>query len=388
MTQAIPGRGTSTNPPNRFEPLHYDALEPEEESEPNRPKTTFYRDQSRSIIASNESPDVGFSASINPYRGCEHGCAYCYARPYHEYLGLSSGIDFETKIFIKEDAPELLRAEFAAKRWQPQTLGISGVTDAYQPIERRTELTRLCLEVCRDFRNPVIIVTKNQLVTRDIDILAELTRFQAAAVFVSVTTLDASLARKLEPRASQPEGRLAAIRALAAAGIPTGILAAPVIPGLTDHELPAIVRECAAAGARWAGYVMLRLPYAVKDVFAQWLDDHFPEKKERVLGRLRDMRQGKLNDSRFGFRMKGEGPVADAIGNMFRLARKRAGMETTGLELSTASFRRPREQGWLQFGKGRKELAGNSHLPPLTSHIKRMTSVGGPFLILPRSPRQ
>ncbi|HEV8062621.1 MAG TPA: PA0069 family radical SAM protein [Gemmataceae bacterium] len=351
MTQAIPGRGTSTNPPNRFERLNYEVPEPEDDGEPNRPKTVFYRDRSRTIIAHNDSPDVGFSASINPYRGCEHGCAYCYARPYHEYLGLSSGIDFETKTFIKEDAPELLRAELASKRWQPQTLGISGITDAYQPIERHVEITRRCLQVCLDLRNPVVIVTKNQLVARDIDVLKELTRYQAAAVFVSVTTLDASLTRKLEPRASQPEGRLAAIRALSEAGIPTGILAAPVIPGLTDHELPAIVQATAAAGARWAGFVMLRLPFAVKDIFAQWLDTHFPEKKERVLGRLRDMHGGKINDNRFGYRMTGEGPVADAIRTMFQLARKRAGMSRERIELSTASFRRLQEQPWLPFGE-------------------------------------
>lgn len=351
MTPSIPTRGTGANPPNRFERLNYDQSEWENESEPNRPKTIFYRDSSKSIIAYNDSPDVGFSASINPYRGCEHGCAYCYARPYHEYLGLSSGLDFETKIFIKEDAPELLREELASKKWEPQTLGVSGITDAYQPIERRVELTRRCLQVCLDFRNPVVVVTKNNLVTRDIDVLSELARFQAVAVFISVTSLDASLARKLEPRASLPAVRLDTIRALASAGIPTGTLVAPVIPGLTDHELPAIVREAAAAGAGGAGYVMLRLPFAVKDIFSQWLTDHFPEKKERVLGRLRDMRQGKLNDPRFGVRMTGEGPVAEAIHRMFQVARKRAGLEKVRFELSAASFRRPPEPGWLPFGE-------------------------------------
>jgi DNA repair photolyase len=351
MTQSIPTRGTGANPPNRFERLNYDVPELDPEAEPNRPKTVFYRDSSRSIIVYNDSPDVGFSTSINPYRGCEHGCAYCYARPYHEYLGLSAGLDFETKIFVKEDAPELLRAELAAKRWKPQTLGVSGITDAYQPIERRVELTRRCLQVCLGFRNPVVIVTKNSLVTRDIDLLVELAQFQAVAVFISVTSLDATLARKLEPRAALPEARLETIRKLADAGVPTGTLVAPVIPGLTDHELPAIVHEAAAAGAGWAGYVMLRLPYAVKDIFAQWLTDHFPEKRERVLGRLRDMRQGKLNDPRFGVRMTGEGPVADAIGRMFQVARKRAGLERERLHLSTEFFRRPYEQRLLPFGE-------------------------------------
>ncbi len=350
MSQAfIPGRGTTTNPPNRFDRLHYEEPEPEDGVDQSRPKTTYYRDSTRSIIAYNDSPDVGFSASINPYRGCEHGCAYCYARPYHEYLGLSAGIDFETKIFIKEDAPELLRAELAAKKWKPQTLGISGVTDAYQPVERQTQLTRRCLEVCLDFRNPVIIVTKNQLVSRDADVLAQLAQFRSAGVVVSVTSLDASLSRKLEPRASQPLARLETIRALADAGVPVGFLMAPVIPGLTDHEMPAIIQACAEAGARFAGYVMLRLPYAVKDVFSQWLDAHFPEKKERVLGRLRDMREGKLNDPRFGHRMRGEGPVADAIRDMFRLSRKRAGLDKRGFELSADCFRRPGSQQWLPF---------------------------------------
>jgi DNA repair photolyase len=346
----IPGRGAAANPPNRFERLHYEEAEREASDSPSRPKTTYYRDSSRSIIAHNDSPDVGFSASINPYRGCEHGCAYCYARPYHEYLGLSSGLDFETKIFVKEEAPELLRAELAAKSWQPQTLGVSGVTDAYQPIERQTQLTRRCLEVCLEFRNPVVIVTKNQLVARDVDVLAELAAFKSAGVVVSVTTLDAELARRLEPRASQPRARLNAIRALADAGVPVGFLMAPVIPGLTDHELPAIVQECAAAGARFAGYVMLRLPHSVKEVFSDWLDAHFPERKEKVLGRLRDMRNGKLNDPRFGHRMRGEGPVAEAIRAMFTLARKRAGLEHRRLDLSTQFFRRPGAQRLLPFG--------------------------------------
>ena len=351
MTQEfIPGRGTITNPPNRFDRLHYEEQNAEDEEELTRPKTTYYRDNTKSIIAYNDSPDVGFSASINPYRGCEHGCAYCYARPYHEYLGLSSGIDFETKIFIKENAPELLRAELAAKSWKPQTLGISGVTDAYQPVERQTEITRRCLEVCLDFRNPIIIVTKNQLVSRDVDVLAKLAEFKSAGVVVSVTSLDAGLSRKLEPRASQPQARLDAIRTLADAGVPVGFLMAPVIPGLTDHEMPAIVQECVNAGAQFAGYVMLRLPYAVKEVFSQWLDAHFPEKKEKVLGRLRDMREGKLNDARFGHRMRGEGPVADAIRGMFQLSQKRSGMVNRRLELSTDFFRRPGAQQWLPFG--------------------------------------
>lgn len=345
----IHGRGAAINPPNRFERLSYESDGDVDYEEPGRPKTVFYRDDSRSIIAYNESPDVGFSASFNPYRGCEHGCSYCYARPYHEYLGLSSGIDFETKIFVKEDAPDLLVRELSAARWEPQTLGVSGVTDAYQPIEKRVELTRRCLEVCAEFRNPVCIVTKNRLVARDIDILAQLAPFQAALVFVSVTSLDRELAGKLEPRATQPEGRLAAIRELAQAGIPVAAMVAPIIPGLTDHEVPAILEAAAEAGACQARYTVLRLPYAVKDVFERWLGDHFPEKKEKVLGRVRDLRGGKLNNSHFGQRMRGEGNLADAISNIFRLARRRAGLDRPLPELSAAAFRRPGSQLFLPF---------------------------------------
>src|SRR5437870_7346270 len=222
----VHGRGAAVNPPNRFERLHYEA-DPDDEQDPaGAPATEYYRDRSRSIIATNDSPDVGFGASINPYRGCEHGCAYCYARPTHEYLGFSAGIDFETKILVKEDAPALLRRELSSPKWQPQVLGISGVTDPYQPVERRLQLTRRCLGVLAEFRNPAVIITKNHLVTRDLDLLGELARYQAVAVFLSVTTLDGELARTLEPRASQPGGRLAAIEELSRAGVPAGVMVA------------------------------------------------------------------------------------------------------------------------------------------------------------------
>src|SRR5258705_9094344 len=253
-TPAVRGRGTAENPKNRFEEIEVvPDLEAPEDERP-APHTRFFRDLSRSIIATNDSPDVGFSASVNPYRGCEHGCIYCYARPYHEYLGLSAGLDFETKILVKEDAPELLRAELASPKWEPKVVAISGVTDAYQPIERKLQLTRRCLEVLAEFRNPVIIVTKNQLVTRDIDVLKELASFSAAAVCVSVTTLDAELARVMEPRTSTPANRLEAIQALSEAGVPVRVLAAPIIPGLTDPELPSIIQAGARAGARPRGY--------------------------------------------------------------------------------------------------------------------------------------
>ena len=344
------GRGTAENPPNRFERLAYLPILESTEDEDGAVKTQYLKDASRSLITFNDSPDVGFEASINPYRGCEHGCIYCYARPYHEYLGFSAGLDFETKILVKEDAPELLRAELASRKWQPKIVAISGVTDAYQPIERKLELTRRCLEVLAEFRNPVIIVTKNHLVTRDIDLLKELASFNAAAVCVSVTTLEADLARVMEPRTSTPANRLEAIRALAEAGVPVRVLVAPTIPGLTDHEMPSIIQAAAKAGARNAGYVVVRLPHGVGELFANWLEEHFPDRKKKVLNRIREMRGGKLNDPNFGSRMRGEGVFAEQIGAMFKLACRRAGIEGGGPELSTAAFRRPSGPQLSLFG--------------------------------------
>jgi DNA repair photolyase len=266
----------------------------------------------------------------------------CFARPTHETLGFSSGLDFETKILVKRDAPALLRDELSRMSWKPQVIAISGVTDAYQPIERRLGLTRACLEVLAEFRNPVLIVTKNHLVARDRDLLGDLARDRAAGVCVSVTSLDGSLQRRLEPRTSPPERRLEAIRMLSEAGVPVGALVAPVIPGLTDHEMPAILRAAADAGARFAGYVPLRLPYAVKEIFERWLDDHFPDRKQKVLGRIRDLRGGRLNDPRFGSRLRGEGIFAEEIGALFAIACRRAGIAHGRVELSAAAFRRPR----------------------------------------------
>ncbi|MBI4565229.1 MAG: PA0069 family radical SAM protein [Planctomycetes bacterium] len=337
----IKGRGAAENPPNRFEEIEY-APDPQaaEEDQP-APGTRFFKDRSKSIIATNDSPDVGFSASLNPYRGCEHGCVYCYARPTHEYLGLSSGLDFETKIMVKEDAPDLLRGEISSPKWKPQVVAISGVTDPYQPIERKLAITRTCLEVFAEFRNPVGIVTKNHLVTRDIDVLKELARHDAAAVFVSITTLDSELARAMEPRTSTPARRLAAIRALADAGIPVGTLVAPVIPGLTLHEIPSILSAAAQAGARHAGYVMLRLPHAVKHLFERWLERRYPLKMNKVLHQIRSVRHGRLNDPRFESRMTGEGVLAEQAAQLFSVACRRAGISQEGPKLSTAAFRRP-----------------------------------------------
>ncbi|MEI7684431.1 MAG: PA0069 family radical SAM protein, partial [Planctomycetota bacterium] len=316
----IKGRGASHNPPNRFEKMHLELVTDErtDDEPPPAPETEYFRDSSRSIIVSNDSPDVFFDKSINVYRGCVHGCIYCYARPYHEYLGLSAGIDFETKIFVKEDAPRLLRSELSSPKWQPQVLAISGVTDAYQPIERRLQLTRRCLEVLAEFRNPVSLVTKNHLITRDIDLLAPMAAFDGVSVHIGVTSLDPELANVMEPRASAPHARLAAIRELSAAGVPTSVLIAPVIPGLTDHEIPAILEAAREAGACHANYTMLRLPHGIKELFSTWLEQRFPTKKDKVLGRIRDMRGGELNDPSFGSRMKGAGPIAEMIRQVFQ----------------------------------------------------------------------
>ena len=337
----IPGRGAHTNPPNRFEPL---MLEPDPDCPPEErphPRTQFFFDASESLLTRNDSPDLPFTFGLNPYRGCEHGCAYCFARPYHEYLGWSSGLEFETKILVKLRAPDLLRAELSSRHWQPEAISMSGITDCYQPCERQFRVTRGCLEVCAEFRQPISIVSKNALVTRDLDVLEELNRHQCIAVYVSVTTLDADLAGKLEPRASRPAARLRAIRELSAAGIPVGVMVAPVIPGLTDHEMPAILEAAAAAGAKRAGYIVMRLPYAVKDVFLQWLDDHAPTKKARVVDRVQQLRGGKLNVSEWGARLKGEGVFAEQLRGLFQISARRAGLNLERVALSTAHFRRP-----------------------------------------------
>jgi DNA repair photolyase len=309
------------------------------------PATQFFHDRSCSIISYNDSPDLGFDASVNPYRGCEHGCAYCYARPTHEYLGFSAGLDFETRIMVKDDAPTLLRRELSSPKWRPRPLALSGVTDCYQPIERRLKLTRRCLEVLAEFRNPVGVVTKNFLVTRDLDLLTELARHQAARVCLSITTLDASRAAKLEPRAALPEHRLAAVAALRQAGVPVGVLVAPVIPGLNDHEIPAVLQAAARAGAEFAGYTLLRLPLGVGPLFEAWLERHAPRQKEKVLNQLRALRGGRLNDPRFGTRMRGAGSGADRLEAWFDVACRRAALRPDAPELSSAAFRAPASAG-------------------------------------------
>ena len=338
---SIKGRGSAGTPANRFEKLHLERDADWDPAEDSAPATQFLKDTTSKIITFNDSPDVGFEASINIYRGCEHGCIYCFARPTHEYLGFSAGLDFETRIMVKENAPALLRQELSSPKWKPQVVAMSTVTDCYQPIERKLQLARRCLEVFAEFRNPVGIITKNYLVTRDIDLLSDLARDNAAAVNISVTTLDATLTPKLEPRASLPNHRLAAIEALSRAGVPVGVLVAPVIPGLTDHEIPAIIAAAVKAGAKWAGYVPVRLPFAVKDLFEDWLGRHFPERKDKVLNHIRAIRRGRLNDPNFGTRMRGEGILADQLEALFAVACRKAGLPDTRSELSVSAFRVP-----------------------------------------------
>ncbi len=340
------GRGASWNPQNRFESLGY-VLDDEAERDESAPKTIYLRDPSRSIIATNDSPDVGFEASINPYRGCEHGCIYCYARPTHEYLGFSAGLDFETKILVKEDAPALLRAELSKKSWEPKTIAISGVTDPYQPIERKLEITRGCIAVLAEFRNPVGIITKNALVTRDADLLAEMSSWNGTRVFVSVTSLDNDVHRTMEPRTSTPELRLEAIRTLTAAGIPVGVMVAPVVPGLTDHEMPAILKAARDAGAQWAGFVVLRLPWAVAPLFEKWLEENFPDRKDKVLNRVRDLRGGKLYDAQWGVRGRGQGIFAEQIEALFDVTCRKLGLNEKDYSLATEHFRRRTAQASL-----------------------------------------
>jgi len=348
MNLAFPRRGATENPAGRFERFHTDddtefaqPLAPDD-TDPDGPRRTeFFRDPSRRALSWNQSPDLPFDASLNPYRGCEHGCSYCFARPTHEYLGLSAGLDFETKIFVKDELPKLLRRELSARRWKPQPVAIGAVTDPYQPIERSARITRRCLEVFLEFRNPISLVTKSALVTRDIDLLSELASVGAAQVCVSVTTLDRELHRALEPRSAAPSQRLAAIEKLAAAGVPVAVLMAPVIPGLNDHEAPAIIEAAARAGARSVRPIMLKLPHGVKHLFASWLDRHYPERKAKVLNRVRAMRGGRLNDSRFHERQRGSGVFAEQTHALFALACRRAGVDGSLPPLSTADFRRP-----------------------------------------------
>ncbi|MGH8161711.1 MAG: PA0069 family radical SAM protein [Gammaproteobacteria bacterium] len=343
------GRGAAASPEGRFESLRHQREDdgwfpPEEEG---RPRTTLGVDRARRVLTDNRSPDVGFSRSLNPYRGCEHGCAYCYARPTHSYLGLSPGLDFEMKLFYKPDAPEQLARELAAPNYRPTPVALGINTDAYQPIERKTQLTRRLLEVFAAHKHPVGIITKSALIERDLDILAPMAADGLVAASFSVTTLDRDLARKLEPRATAPSRRIEAIGRLAAAGVPVGVMVAPVIPALNDADMERILEAAAAAGARYAGYVVLRLPHELAEMFPAWLEAHYPERKAKVLAILTELHGGKLYDSRFGTRMKGQGPWAALIARRFAVAVKRCGLERHGTRLRTDLFRVP--------GRGRQQ---------------------------------
>ena len=304
-------------------------------------------DSARTIITRNDSPDISFDRSINPYRGCEHGCIYCYARPSHCYLGHSAGLDFETKLYVKSNASALLEAELSAPSYRPQTIALGANTDPYQPIEREREVTRAILKVLAKTRHPVGIVTKNALVARDIDILAPMAAQGLAKVAISITTLDRHLARNMEPRASTPQKRLDAVRQLSDAGIPTSVMMAPIIPALNDHEIERVLEAAARAGAREAGYVMLRLPLEIKELFREWLSETYPDRAERILKLLRDMHGGADYVAAFGHRQRGAGPYAEQIALRFRLARKRLGLDNERLGLRTDLFERP-------FGRGQQ----------------------------------
>jgi DNA repair photolyase len=340
----IHGRGSSVNIPNRFEEVQleptFEHLEYEEDLAAS-PQTKFFRDATKTILTKNASPDIGFNFSVNPYRGCEHGCSYCYARPTHEYLGMSAGLDFETKIFVKENAAKLLDERLYAPSWEPESIVFSGVTDCYQPAERHFQLTRQCLEVLLKFKNPAFIITKNALVTRDIDFFKEFLKFKGISVLLSVTTLDADLCGKMEPRTSRPNARLKAIGELANIGVNVGVNVAPVIPGLTDHELPQILKAAAEHGASFAGYTPLRLPFAVAPLFSQWLEQHFPDRKEKVLSHIRSLRGGKLNDPNFGSRMRGEGAFAKNLNQMFKIYCRKYGLNEKKYSADVTQFQRP-----------------------------------------------
>jgi DNA repair photolyase len=345
------GRGASLNPPNRFESTRHEAddeqlaADDERLAPLKRTATQFLPDQSATILRENDSPDIPFRYSLNPYRGCEHGCAYCYARPTHETLGFSAGLDFESRILVKRDAAQLLRRELNHPRWQPQPIMMAGVTDCYQPAERHFRITRSLLEVLWEARQPVCIVTKNALILRDLDLLAPMAAAHLVSVAISVTTLDPELARTLEPRTSSPSARVSAIRTLADHGVPVRAMVAPLIPGLTDTELPAILEAARDAGARGASWVLLRLPLAVAPIFLDWLRVHRPQQASRVESRIRQTRQGNLYQSQFGARMRGTGAYAELLDQTFVVLQRKLGLDQPWPPLDCSQFRPPRLPG-------------------------------------------
>jgi DNA repair photolyase len=349
------GRGATLNPEGRFESLQRevfeDGWEPHDEDEPGRPKTTVTVERAKSIISRNDSPDVPFTFSINPYRGCEHGCIYCYARPSHAYLELSPGLDFETRLFAKVNAAELLRAELSKPGYRCESITLGANTDPYQPIERQWQVTRQILEVLAACDHPVAIITKNALVERDLDLLAPMAKKNLAQVYVSVTTLDHEIARRMEPRASAPRRRIEAIRALADAGVPAGVMVAPIVPFLTDEGIEAVLEAAAKAGATRAGYTMMRLPWELKDLFKDWLENNYPLKAAHVMSRVRQIRGGKENDPNFGTRHSGTGLIAELINKRFHNACQRFGLneERRSPDIDTTRFRPPNVDGQMDL---------------------------------------
>jgi DNA repair photolyase len=350
------GRGANVQPANPYLAVRleddFEHIADDEEylTALERPRTEYLPDDSQSIVAENDSPDVGFRYSVNPYRGCAHGCSYCYARPSHEYLGFTAGLDFETKVLVKHRAPELLRTWLARPSWQPETIAFSGVTDCYQPAERHFQLTRGCLTVAAECCQPVGIITKNALVTRDLDLLTQLAAHGSVRICLSITSLDAKLARVMEPRTSSPAARLRAMRELNAAGVPTQLMLAPVIPGLNDSEIPAILSAARDAGARSASYTLVRLPTTVRDVFLEWLQRSYPDRFSRVESLLRSTREGRLSDSQFGRRHRGTGNVADIIADTFHVWTKKLDLDGNSPPLNCDAFEPPRiDSGQLRL---------------------------------------
>ncbi len=347
VASQVRGRGARNNHSGRFEKqarvLLDDGWDVLEDLPPL--KTTVFVETPKKILTRNDSPDISFDRSINPYKGCEHGCSYCYARPTHAYMGLSPGLDFESKLFVKSNAAELLRQELSAPGYVPRTIALGANTDPYQPIERQHRITRRILEVLSEFGHPVGIVTKSALVLRDLDILKPMAERNLVKVAISVTSLDPKLARSLEPRAATPAKRLGALEMLAAAGVPTTVMVAPIIPAVNDSEIEAILKSAAAAGVREAGYVMLRLPLEVKEIFQEWLMSEMPDRAAKVMSLIKSVRDGKANDSTFGRRMVGSGPYAWSIGRRFEMACARLGINRNRVRLSTDKFRRPPQPG-------------------------------------------
>ncbi|HEX5377358.1 MAG TPA: PA0069 family radical SAM protein [Phenylobacterium sp.] len=354
FTQQLPppppvrGRGARSNASGRFESqarVAFDDGWTPDDAEPAQLRTTVTAERARVIISKNDSPDVGFSRSINPYRGCEHGCIYCYARPAHAYMGLSPGLDFESKLFFKPEAERLLEQELSRPRYQPQVIHIGGNTDPYQPQERTLRVTRQVIEVMSRFGHPFSVITKSALILRDLDLLAPMAARNLVRVAISVTTLDRKLARSMEPRAATPERRIAAIKALSEAGVPTIVMFAPAIPGLNDHEMEAVLERAAGAGAVGAGYVVLRLPLEIKDLFREWLSSDHPDRAAKVMSLVRQMRGGKDYDSDWRTRMKGQGPIADILSQRFQAARRRYGLDGPLPDLDLTGFRVPARAG-------------------------------------------